>query len=213
MSPRRRAIVLLALAAVLGLLAASDVSRREAALRRRLGPDVAVLVARRSLPAGTPLSAARLAVRRVPARYAPARAFRRAAQVLGLRTTVAIPAGADLQPELVGIGAQAVAGAGPAMRPGERAVAIVAAGSARDIRPGSDVDVVITRDVAGATGVGRTTTIDDVEVLTVAAASTDDPGPHVSVELRVGHDEAVELAAAQDFARDIRLLVRPPGVS
>jgi pilus assembly protein CpaB len=212
-SPRRRAVVLLALAAVLGLLAASDVSRREAALRRRLGPDVAVVVARTSLPAGAPLSPARLAVRRVPARYAPARAFRRAAQVLGLRATVAIPAGADLQPELVGIGGAAAAAAAPAMAPGERAVQIVAAGSTRDVHPGSRVDIVITRDVAGATGAGRATTIDDVEVLTVAAASSDDPGPHVSVELRVGHDEGVELAAAQDFARDIRLLVRPPGVS
>jgi pilus assembly protein CpaB len=207
-TPRRRAIVLIALATVLGLLAASDVSRREAALRRSLGPDVAVLVARTSLPAGTPLSPARLAVRRVPARYAPARALRRAAQVAGLRTTVAIPAGADLQPELVGIGA-AAAPAGPAMAPGERAVQIVAAGSTRDIHPASRVDVVITRDVAGATGTGDTTTIDDVEVLTVAPASSDDPGPHVSVELRVGHREGIELAAAQDFARDIRLLVRP----
>ncbi len=213
MSPRRRAIVLLALAAVLGTLAASDVSRREAALRRRLGPDVPVLVARTALPAGSVVSPARLAVRRVPARYAPARTFRYGGQVDGLRTTVAIPAGADLQPEMVGIGTGGAPPAGPALSPNQRELQIVAGGSAREIRPGSHVDIVITRDGAGASGAGATTTIDDVEVLSVVAASTDDPGPHVSVGLRVSHDQGVELASAQQFARDIRLLVRPAGTS
>ena len=52
MSRRRRAFALAGLALVLGALAASDVAGREAALERRLGPAVPVVVARADLPAG-----------------------------------------------------------------------------------------------------------------------------------------------------------------
>jgi pilus assembly protein CpaB len=45
MSRRRRAILLLGLAMLLGGLAASDVARREAAIARQLGPDTPVVVA------------------------------------------------------------------------------------------------------------------------------------------------------------------------
>jgi pilus assembly protein CpaB len=211
-TPRRRAIVLLALAGVLGTLAASDVSRREAALRRRLGPQVPVLVARVAMPAGTPLSAARLAVRRVPARFAPAGAFHRGTQVLGLRTTLAVPAGSDLQPEMVGVAGGPAPAAGPPLAPGHRIAQLVASGSPREIAAGARVDVLITRDGPSGSGAGATTlAVADVQVLAVAAAASDDPGPHVAVQLRVSVRQAVYLAAAQSFARDIRLLPRPAG--
>src|ERR1700761_9442356 len=71
MTRRRRAALLLGLALVLGALAASDVGRREAALRSQLGPDVDVVVARRPLAAGHMLRLADLALRRMPAPYAP----------------------------------------------------------------------------------------------------------------------------------------------
>ena len=67
MSRRRRAALLLGLALVLGALAASDVARREAALREQVGPAVDVLVARRPLVAGRRLVAGDLALRHVPA--------------------------------------------------------------------------------------------------------------------------------------------------
>jgi pilus assembly protein CpaB len=210
-SPRRRATVLLALAAVLGILAASDVSRREAALRRALGPDVAVVVARIALPAGTVLSARHLAVRAVPLRFAPARAFHRGRQVLGLRTLVAVAAGSDLEPEMVG-GGDAPAPTGPELRPGQRVAQLVASGSPQEITVGGRVDVLVTRDGPGGTGAGSTTlAVAGVEVLAVAVSSSDDPGPHVAVQLRVSLRQAVYLAAAQSFARDVRLLPRPAG--
>ena len=70
-SRRRRAAVLLGLALVLGGLAASDVARRESAVRAQLGPAVQVVVARADLRAGRPVAAGDLALRQVPARYAP----------------------------------------------------------------------------------------------------------------------------------------------
>src|SRR3954449_13130777 len=75
MSRRRRGLLLAGLALLLGGLAASDVAGREAALDRRLGPSVEVVVAREALSAGERLTAARLAVRRVPARFAPRAGF------------------------------------------------------------------------------------------------------------------------------------------
>src|SRR6478752_5619625 len=52
MTRRRRAAALLGLALLLGVLAASDVAGREAALRRRLGPTVRVVVVRAPLRPG-----------------------------------------------------------------------------------------------------------------------------------------------------------------
>ena len=72
MSRRRRALLLGGLALVLGGLAASNVAGREAALQRRIGGLVDVVVAREPIAAGAPIRRRGLAVRRVPERFAPA---------------------------------------------------------------------------------------------------------------------------------------------
>jgi pilus assembly protein CpaB len=218
---RRRAAVLLGLALVLGALAASDVSGREAALRREIGAPVPVLVARGALRPGARLDPAALAVRRVPARYAPAGAFRSAAEVAGLRAAVAIPAGTDLEPALVddGTGARGGAPAGPVLRRGERVAQVVATGSPRAVTAGTRVDVLVTREASGGGSGSTTLALEDVEVLSAAAApaggggaGADDAGlPRVSVELRVSVRQAVYLAAAQSFARELRVLPRAAG--
>ena len=96
MSRRRRGALLAGLALLLGGLAASDVAGREAALRRELGPLVDVVVAREPLAAGSRLTAARLGVRRVPARFAPRGGFASAEALDGLRVRAAVPAGTDV---------------------------------------------------------------------------------------------------------------------
>jgi pilus assembly protein CpaB len=219
MSRRRRAAVLIGLAIVLGALAASDVSGREAALRREIGSPVPVLVARTELRPGARLAPSALAVRRVPSRYAPAGAYRSPDEVAGLRAAVAIPAGTDLEPALVDDGTDARgAQAGPALRPGERVAQIVATGSPRTVSAGTRVDVLVTRESEGGGGGATTLALEDVEVLSAAAAPATagaragDIGlPRVSVELRVSVRQAVYLAAAQSFARELRVLPRAPG--
>jgi pilus assembly protein CpaB len=214
---RRRAAVLIGLALVLGALAASDVSGREAALRREIGAPVPVLVARTALRPGARLEPAALAVRRVPARYAPAGTYRSPGEVAGLRAAVAIPAGADLEPALIDDGRDAPAG--PVLRPGERVAQVVATGSPRAIAAGTRVDVLVTREASSDGGGGSTTlALEDVEVLSAGAAPADGGGraddaglPRVSVELRVSVRQAVYLAAAQSFARELRVLPRAAG--
>jgi pilus assembly protein CpaB len=212
---RRRAALLLGLALLLGALAASDVGGRERALRRALGRPVPVVVTRTAVAAGARLTPARLAVRRVPARYAPRDAFSAPASLAGLRAAVAIGPGVDLAPALVDDGSTPAPG--PPVRAGERVAEIVARGSAALVAPGGRVDVLVTRQAGDGEG-ATTLALEDAEVLEAAAAPTpagaaadEDGGPRVALSLRVTLRQAVYLAAAQSFARELRVLARAAG--
>ena len=212
MSRRRRAGLLLGLALVLGGLAAADVSRREAALARRLGPAVPVVVARQALPAGSRIAADGLALRRIPARYAPAGAISSLGAAVGLRTSGSVAAGGYLSE-----GDLATGGGGssaPSIGRGERVADVVATGSPELITPGVRVDVLVTREpFRGAPG-QTTVALEDVDVVAVSAAGTGEATgpaagtPRVRASLRVTLRQAVFLAAAQGFAREVRLLPR-----
>ena len=93
-----------------------------------------------------------------------------------------------------------------ALRRGERAVEVVAAGLADLVVPGARVDVLITREEGGTELFLR-----DAEVLAAApaAASAEAGAARVAATLRVTLRQAVALTEAQSFAREIRLLPRP----
>jgi pilus assembly protein CpaB len=207
-SRRRRAALLLGLAAVLGALAASDMGRREAALRAQIGPMVAVATAARGLPAGRRLEIGDLAVRRVPERFAAAGAPAAPELLVGRRLAVPVPAGATVAEHLLADHGAVEA----AVRRGERAAEVVASASPELVVPGARVDVLVTRErgTAGETELA----LEDVEVLDARAAPTatrEDSQPRVAATLRVSAAQAVYLAAAGAFARDIRLSARAPG--
>jgi pilus assembly protein CpaB len=208
MTRRRRAALLLGLALALGGLAASDVSRRERAVRAQLGPLTDVVVARRPLVAGRIVGLADLGVRRLPARFAPSRSTGFAAALAGHRLAVPVPAGGAVTPELF---EPAPIAPEAAIARGQRAVEVEASGSAGAVVAGARVDVVVTSDRrAGASGAARLA-LEDVQVLAARAAKASDGGPRVDATLRVTPAQAVYLVAAQSFARDIRLLARAPG--
>jgi pilus assembly protein CpaB len=206
---RRRAFALGGLALVMGGMAASDVGRREAAIARQMSPTVEVVVARRDLAAGVSLRDADLAIRRVPARFAPAGAAVLSVEVLGQRLAVPAPRGAP-----IGIAHLEMAATGPAVRRGERAAEVVAVAPPDVVVPGARVDVVVTRDRAAGGG-GAELALQDAEVLGArpvsAGEAAGDGLPRVAATLRVTVRQAVFLAAAQSFAREIRLLPRAPG--
>ena len=215
MSRRRRALLLLALALLLGGVAASSVRRREAALERALGPLRTVLVTSAPVDAGAPLAAARPQLRALPARWAPPDALVSAAALRDARAAVALPAGSYVT--RAALRAPGAAGA-PAVGPGERVADLVAHGDPEAIVPGARVDVLVTRDGDGARRGATVLALEDVEVLAAAAAPGDaaaDPSAgdsrRVAVSLRVSVRQAVYLAAAQSFARELRLLPRAPG--
>jgi len=211
MTRRRRAAILGVLALVLAALAASDVASQERSLRRRLGPPVPVLVTRTALPAGRLLTPEALAVRSIPARFAPPDAYARASAVAGLRATVALRAGSFLVPGTVRARAPGAIDTVP--QPGQRVVVVVAHAAPGQVRPGARVDVLVTRSdrdgVAGRTVVA----LRDVLVTRATRVPADQggdtgTGPRVQASLRVTLRQAVALATVQSFAKDITLLPR-----
>jgi pilus assembly protein CpaB len=209
-------VLLGGLALVLGGLAAFDVAGREAALERRIGGLVEVVVARKPIAAGERVAMGSLAIRRVPARFAPDATTGTPQAVVGRRAAVDIPADADVNAGM--IVRDDAAPAGPDVRRGERVAEIVALGSPDLVIPGSRVDVLVTPEPAAGAAGEAVLALEDIEVIAAAPVAAGDapagkgaPGPRVAASLRVTLRQAVYLAAAQDFARELRLLPRSGG--
>lgn len=219
---RRRGLLLLAVALASGGLAASEVHERERDAAQRVGPPVEVLVAARDIPPGARLTRGALALRRVPARFVPPDALASAAGVIGARTAGSVAAGGYVTAGLLADPGGGDRG-GAGVRRGERAVTVEVAGGAAltGLGSGARVDVLVSTEPA-ASG-GRTLmALAGAELLRIGSAATAYPGPQTGSEteaaapavlatLRVTLRQAVYLTAADNFAREIRLLARPAG--
>jgi pilus assembly protein CpaB len=218
---RRRGLLLLSVALASGGLAASQVHERERRAAERIGPSVAVLVASRDLPAGARVGRGAVSVRRVPVRYVPPDALVSGAGVVGARVAVPVSAGSYLSAGLFGGGEGG--GGDDGVGRGERAVTVeVAGGSAlAGLAAGDRVDVLVSSE-SGA-GAGRTVmALAGAELLALgeagggyadpdAQAPSASTGPTAVATLRVTVAHAVYLTAADNFAREVRLLARPAG--
>jgi pilus assembly protein CpaB len=153
----------------------------------------------------------------VPRRFAPAGAIASPGALVGLRAAVDIAPGSDIVASLVGDGRAPPAG--PAIRRGERVAHVVALATPELVTPGSHVDVLVTPEPREGAGGEAVLALEDVEVLDAApvaagdapAGGRDEPAGRVDASLRVTLRQAVYLAAAQDFARELRLLPRSDG--
>jgi pilus assembly protein CpaB len=217
---RRRGLLLLSVALASGGLAASQVHQRERRAAEQLGPVLAVLVATRDLPAGSRVGRGAVGIRRVPAHFVPPDALSSAVGVVGARTAVPVAAGSYLNAGLfAGTGARR---GEQGIRRGERAVTVEVAGESATagLTPGRRVDVLVSTDNAAG---GRTQmALAGAELLRMSEAASagypepDTPGetstgPAALATLRVTLRQAIYLTAADNFAREIRLLARPPG--
>ena len=218
---RRRGFVLMLVAVGCGALAAASVHDTVQEVESRTGAPVAVVVAADEIADGTKLdrrmARAALTVREVPARYAPRDALSAPQQAVGLEAAVPIPLGAYMTAAM--LRDPHVPAASPApVRSGQRLVEVAVTGG-RDLAAGgvpARVDVLVTTE--RASGGGRTfVALEDVEVVFARPARPADgadadgtPADTVAT-LRVDARAAVFLTAAQNFAREIRLLTRPAG--
>jgi pilus assembly protein CpaB len=222
-SRRRRRGALLALAALAcGALAAGEVHDTVEEVESRTGRPVRVTVARAGIAEGTRLGrrlvARGLTVREVPARYAPRDALSEPGQALGLEASVPIPSGAYVTaPMLEDPRAVAATPAAPVRR-GQRLVEVAVSGGRELASDGlvRRVDVLVTTE--GRTGGGRTfVALENVELVAARSAGpnegadSDGTPADTIATLRVGARAAVFLTAAQNFAREVRLLARPLG--
>ncbi|MBA2506245.1 MAG: hypothetical protein H0V29_09910 [Thermoleophilaceae bacterium] len=218
---RSRAFALLAAALACGALAASSVSGRVAEVEEQVGGLEPVVVARSRIPAGTKLDPGRIArlltVRKVPRRFLPSDALAAPGQARDATLAVELPSGSYITAAALGGGESAPEGEGPPLRLGERAVEVAVAGSdSLASVPGSRVDVLVTSERRSFVA------LEDAELLELrAGAATETAGnggggsgasvPSATAVLRVTARQAVYLTAAQSFAREVRLLARPPG--
>jgi pilus assembly protein CpaB len=193
--------VLLALALACGGLAASRVSRLEREVEARVGPGLPVVVAARDLEAGERIPRSALRVLQVPARYVPPDALASVEEATGTSPAGAVPRGGYVTAGRLG---GEPSGRRPApLRAGERAVSVAVAGgeALAGAPPGARVDVLVSSE-PGA-GAGRTVlALEGVELLGAGGSRA---------TLRVTARQAVYLTAAANYARELRLLVRPPG--
>ena len=205
----RRGSAWLALAAVAALVAAG------LTLRAAARPDAegTVLVATANLPAGLLLdgqtASTALAVAAVPSSLELPGLLRAPAEAVGRRVAAPVAAGEPITEAALG----GAPGVGPEpLAVGERAVAVplsAAGGAAAGIGAGARVDVVAS---TGEGPAGRTAiVVGDAEVLAVAQAPAVEGGVATGGEvlLRVSAAQALRITAALNFAREVRLLVRP----
>ncbi len=216
MSRRRRAVLLIAVALILGGLAANNVASRESDLGAKLGPVIPVVVAQTELRADRTIRADQLAIRHIPQRYAPVNTATDVGDVVGSKPLVTVTQGSFISGEQ--FADRESESRGPRLRGGERIAQIVATGDPAAVVVGARVDVVVTADGSDSSDSGHSRlALQDVQVLSSEPAAVDDgvggkaeQGPRVSVSLRVRLAQAVMLAAAQNYAREVRLLVRAP---
>lgn len=223
---RRRAAVLLSLALASGGLAASEVDNRLEQVEARVGPLVPAVVARTDLRSGAVLrradGARLLAVRQVPQRFSPPDALPSPERAFGLHTVRRVPAGAYLTLSDV-VGERRPTGAIAGLRRGERAVEVGVVGGAGLVAAagggGVRVDVLVTTEPRSRPG--RTfVALENVELLAARTgapasggsgrAGGSDQTADTVATLRVSLRQAVYLTAAESFARELRLLQRPP---
>ena len=213
-------IAVAGVALVFGGAAASIVAGREARVRAQVGPLVPVVVAASEIRAGRPITPSNqstlLAERRVPLRFVPPQALRRPSEAVGYRPGVDLAVGDYLTSGLLEAPGDA-ADANPLLRRGEgRPLEVSVSGAAtllERLAPGTRVDVLVTSERGGS---GRTyLAMQNVELLSATAdsngstsGSSDRPADAIAT-LRVSLREAIALTAAQNFAREIRLVPRP----
>lgn len=203
----RRPTVWFAMAAVLAVLAVVVVMRSSSAS----GPGARVVVARVIIPAGTMLdedvASQVLALAPVPDGLALRGLITGADGAVGHRTVAALGPGEPLTQAVIG----GSPGTGPApLEAGQRAVPVPmrAVGGAAPV-PGSRVDVIASDGEGPA---GRTRVIvSDAEVMSVTPPGDGETADAGGVVLRLATDDALQVARALDFAREVRVIARPAG--
>ncbi len=218
MTRRRRGVLMLGLATVCAGLAASMVDRYADDVSAQVGPLQPVVVARRDVSRGTlvtpAVARAVLQQRRVPLRFAPPRSLRSTREALGYRTLATLAAGDYVGEAQLGTPRAVSRRSG---RQSGRLVEVAVTGArtiASALRPGALVDVLVTTDGGSGSGSPRTylavQRLELVDFRDSPGAEARD-GADATATVRSTLRQAATLIAAQNFAREVRVVPRPAG--
>jgi Flp pilus assembly protein CpaB len=222
---RRARGIAFALAALLcAALAARSVAGYSAGVESRYGPLRAAVVAAELLAPDRRISArASLQVRQVPARFLPPGTLSSITEAIGRSPAAPIPAGAYVLASELEVPGQHSAKPRRRLRGGEPveiAVTGAAALGAAERSPiGSLVDVIVTAEPHGTAARGRTyVAAEGVRLLDLREAdggvgdANAAPLPDAWVAtLALDREHALHLIAAQNYAREVRLVPHPNG--
>jgi len=212
---------MLGAAAVCAGLSVSAVERYASEVGAQVGPLVPVVVASRAIAAGSVVTPAvastHLAVRQVPRRFAPPGALRLAGDAVGFETVVGLTPGDYLGQRQLRPPGRRTPGA-RRWSPDTRLVEVSVAGArtmSAVLRPGSLVDVLITTE-RGQSGPRTYLALQRVPVVGFDSGGTgsltgDGRSGDGRLTLRTTLRQAVLLAAADNFAREVRVLPRTAG--
>jgi len=221
---RRARGIAFALAALLcAALAARSVAGYSAGVESQFGPLRPAVVAGRALAAHRRIGAtARLEVRRVPARFVPPGTLRSAVEAEGRRVAGPIPAGAYISAADLETPGEAEPrpkrhlGGGEPVEIAVTGASALGAGGSSPI--GRQVDVIVTAQPRGASARGRTyVAAEGVRLLDLreadggigdANAAASLPDAWVAT-LALDRATALRLIAAQNYAREVRLVPHP----
>lgn len=203
----RRGVAWLVAAALLAVVAAVLTGRAAA---ERPSRD-AVLVASAPIAAGTDLGSEQarqvLALAPVPEGLGLTGLLRDASAVAGRTLVVPLSAGEPVTEAALG----GAPGSGPApLAVGERAISVpmaLAGAAANALRPGLRVDIVASSG-EGLTGRSRVV-VANVEVLQIGTGAREGDPQEATALLRVSARQALRVTEALDFARGVRLVIRP----
>jgi pilus assembly protein CpaB len=223
LNPRQRQGLLLVVVAAAGMVAVfALIASYVTNVSKEVGPKVSVLVLSSPVAQYQPISASALTERSVPAKWAPPNALHDPSETGGLVAGAQLPAGTELEAGMLV--------APPALRPGEREVAILVdteSGVAGQVTPGSTVDIIATFAanssvpgskasarvvVAGAHVLGVGTPI---STGTSASASTPNTAASSAtpVTFELTPQEVLQVSYAESFAQKVRLSLIAPGTN
>jgi len=216
-SRRRRAFLFLLAALLAAAVAAAIAAGYGARAVRGYGPLRPVVVVEKALAAGRRLGprdvTSRLALRRVPRRFAPPGALAAPREALGLVARAPLPAGSYLLGAQLGVAREG--GRRHRLRGGRRPVEIAVSGAGALLAAGrspagAKVDVVVTTEPGGG-GPGRTYVAAPRAPLLALRPADEGATPGLAeATLGLTRRQALRLIAAESFARRITLLPEAP---
>jgi Flp pilus assembly protein CpaB len=219
---RRRAIAFALLAVAAAALAAAIADGYGSRIARSYGALRRVVVVRKPLAAGRPIGPemleSELEVRRVPTRFVPPGTLTRPEEALGLAPRAELAPGSYLGAPALRAPNSTGRAAVPGLRAGQRPVQISVSGagallSEADGAARPQVDVVVTTEPT-AGGRGRTyVAASDVPLLGIDPIGSSSPGATSTATLGLTRRQALELIAAENFARQVALLPRAGSVN
>jgi len=213
---RRRALLLIASAAVAATVAISLLRGYSSSVVESYGAMRPIVVVTRAISPGreiTPkLTSSALEVRRIPARFSPAGAIPAPDDAIGLETAGPLFAGSVLTANLLR----------PPRKdrnrpsrpgPGRHAVEIAVSGAGALVGSSGRVDILVTTEPRAA-GSGRTyVAARGVPLIAIARTGESDAGPGLTrVTLGLTRNQAITLVEAESFARKITVLPRGGGI-